>query len=153
MLIGARGLAVAQETIDLQDRNKTIDAGVLNAINQERAARGLGAVSTNEALQTAAQWMAEDMAARHTLDHTDSQRRRLASRLQAFGYENPRLIAENIAEGQETPTAVVNSWMHSPPHRANLLHREARHAGVGHAVNAQGQHYWVVDLGTTFTVP
>jgi uncharacterized protein YkwD len=152
MLIGVRW-AIAQESIDFQDRNKSIDAGVLSVINTERTARGLGAVSGNEVLQTAAQWMAEDMAARHVLDHTDSRHRGLANRLQDFGYENPRFLAENIAEGQETATAVVNSWLHSPPHRANLLHPEARQAGVGHAVNAQGQHYWVVDLGTSFTNP
>ena len=150
MLIGATRLA-GQELIQFQDGNNAIYAGVLSVINAERTARGLGAVSANKVLQTAAQWMAEDMAARHTLDHTDSRHRGLASRLQDFGYENPRLIAENIAEGQDTPTAVVNSWMHSPPHRANLLHPEARHAGVGLAFSAQGQHYWVLDLGTTFT--
>jgi uncharacterized protein YkwD len=152
MLIGATRLA-GQESIQFQDGNNAIDAVVLRVMNAERTARGLGAVSANKVLQTAAQWMAEDMAARHTLDHTDSRHRGLASRLQDFGYENPRLIAENISEGQETPTAVVNSWMHSPPHRANLLHPEARHAGVGHALSAQGQHYWVLELGTTFTNP
>lgn len=150
MLIVATRLT-GQESIEFQDGNRAIDAGVLSVMNAERTARGLVAVSANKILQAAAQWMAEDMAARHTLDHTDSRHRGLASRLRDFGYENPRLIAENIAEGQETPTAVVNSWMHSPPHRANLLHPEARHAGVGHALSAQGQHYWVLDLGTTFT--
>jgi uncharacterized protein YkwD len=152
MLIGV-GRGIAQESIDFQDPNKAIDIGVLSVINTERTARGLGAVSGNEVLQIAAQWMAEDMAAHHTLDHTDSRHRSVANRLQDFGYEYPRLLAENIAEGQETATAVVNSWMHSPPHRANLLHPEVRQAGVGHAVNVQGQHYWVVDLGTAFTNP
>jgi len=104
-------------------------------------------------LQTAAQWMAEDMAARHMLDHTDSRHSGLANRLQDFGYENPRFLAENVAEGQETATAVVNSWMYSPPHRANLLHPDVRQAGDGYALNAQGQHYRVVDRGTAFTNP
>lgn len=61
MLIGVRW-AIAQESIDFRDRNKAIDAGVLSVINTERTARGLGVVSGNEVLQTAAQWMAEDMA-------------------------------------------------------------------------------------------
>jgi uncharacterized protein YkwD len=152
MLIGATRL-VGQESSESQDPNTAVDAGVLSVINAERTSRGLGAVSANEVLQTAAQWMAEDMAVRHMLDHTDSLHRDLASRLQDFGYENPRLSAENIAEGQETPTAVVNSWMHSPPHRANLLHPELRHAGIGQALSTQGQHYWVLDLGTPFTDP
>ena len=151
MLIGVRW-AIAQESIDFQDRNKAIDAGVLSVINTERTARGLGAVSANEMLQT--QRSGWPRIWQHvTCSITLIVHRGFANRLQDFGYENPRLLAENIAEGQETATAVVNSWLHSPPHRANLLHPEARQAGVGHAVNAQGQHYWVVDLGTSFTNP
>lgn len=146
-MLGAIQVAIGQQ-IDSQD-DATI-AGVLRVVNLERTARGLGAVSVNEILQRAAKWMAEDLAASDALDHTDSRHRGLPSRLQAFGYEDPRLLAENVAEGQETPTAVVSSWLHSAPHRANLLHPEVREAGVGHAINSLGQHYWVLDLGTTF---
>ena len=150
VVLGAFQVADGQQ-IDSQDGDKGTVAGVLSVMNAARTARGLGRVSGNEVLHRAAQWMAEELAARDTLDHTDSRHRGVASRLQAFGYENFRLIAENIAEGQETPTAVVNSWMHSPPHRANLLHPGVRQAGIGHAINAQGHHYWVLDLGTAFT--
>ena len=153
IVIGISRWAGGQEWIEFQDRNNAINASVLSVINTERTRQGLGAVSEDELLQNAAQWMADDMAAHHTLDHTDSQHRSVAKRLQDFGYEHPRLMAENIAEGQETATAVVKSWMQSPPHRANLLHPEVRHAGVGHAVNARGEHYWVLDLGTAFTSP
>jgi len=150
VLSGAIQLAPGQQ-IDSDGSDKATVADLLRAMNAERTARRLGAVSGNEVLQRAAQWMAEDLAARDMLDHIDSRHRGLASRLHAFGYENARVLAENIAEGQQTPTAVVNSWMHSPPHRANLLHPEVRQAGAGHAINVQGQHYWVLDLGTAFT--
>ena len=138
---------------DSKDGHNAFVADVLRVTNAERTARGLGTVSENEVLQRAAQWMAEDLAARDTLNHTDSWQRGLAKRLGGFGYENARLLAENIAEGQATPTAVVNSWMQSPPHRGNLLHPEVREAGVGHAINGRGHHYWVLDLGTRFNHP
>lgn len=60
MLVGASQLAISQESIDFQDRNKALDAGVLSLINAEPTARGLGAISGDEVLQTAAQWMAEE---------------------------------------------------------------------------------------------
>lgn len=97
-------------------------------------------------LEKATQWMAHDLAGRQTLDHTDSQQREMATRLLAFGYDRPRLLAENIAEGQETPVDVVNSWLRSPPHRATLLHPEAREAGIGQARSGAGRRYWVLDL-------
>ena len=91
------------------------------------------------------------MARHHTLNHTDSRHRDVAARLEAFGYNRARLMAENIAEGQQTPAAVVKAWLQSPPHRANLLHAEVEEVGVGHAVDPQGRHYWVLDLGAHFT--
>ncbi|WP_447983011.1 CAP domain-containing protein [Nitrospira sp. Nam74] len=82
MLIGISRWAGAQEPIDFQDHNKAIAASVLSVVNTERTRQGLGAVSENEVLQNAAQWMADDMAAHDTLDHTDSQHRSFAKRLQ-----------------------------------------------------------------------
>lgn len=90
--------------------------------------------------------MANDMARRQTLEHTDSQQRDMAARLRAFRYDRPRLFAENIAEGQETSVEVVNSWLRSPPHRANLLHPEVQEAGFGRARSGAGRWYWVLDL-------
>lgn len=124
---------------------------MMSLVNAERTAQGLSAVSANEKLQRAAQWLAEDIATHHRLSHVDSQGHDLAIRVKRYGDHAPRLLAENIAEGQETPSAVVNAWLGSPPHRRNLLEPEAREAGVGHALDPDGQHYWVLDLGSRFT--
>ena len=78
IVIGISRWAGGQEWIEFQDPNNAINASVLSVINTERTRQGLGAVSEDELLQNAAQWMADDMAAHHTLDHTDSQHRRLA---------------------------------------------------------------------------
>ena len=51
--------------------------------------------------------------------------------------------AENIAGGQPTPSAVVNSWMNSSGHRANILDGSLRKIGVGYARGGQYGTYWV----------
>ncbi|MGA7936518.1 MAG: CAP domain-containing protein, partial [Kovacikia sp.] len=50
--------------------------------------------------------------------------------------------AENVAQGQQTPEAVVQSWMNSPHHRDNLLSPGYQDLGVGYANN-----YWTQDFG------
>ena len=54
-----------------------------------------------------------------------------------------RRAAENIAGGQPTPAAVVNSWMNSSGHRANILDGNLRKIGVGYARGGQYGTYWV----------
>jgi uncharacterized protein YkwD len=50
-----------------------------------------------------------------------------------------RSAGENIARGQATPQAVVNAWMNSSGHRANILNSSFTHIGVGYAENGR---YW-----------
>ena len=54
-----------------------------------------------------------------------------------------RRAAENIAGGQPTPAAVVNSWMNSSGHRANIPDGSLRKIGVGYARGGQYGTYWV----------
>lgn len=49
---------------------------------------------------------------------------------------------ENIAMGQSTPQAVVQSWMNSSGHRANILSANFTEIGVGYAKGGTGGHYW-----------
>jgi uncharacterized protein YkwD len=156
--LSGAGIAIPQPPIDSQNASTETIGELLTVINAERSARRLRPVSSNERLQRAAQWMADDMArhqtldmARHqTLDHTDSRHRDVAARLEAFCYNGARLMAENIAKGQKTPDAVVKGWLQSPPHRANLLHPEVQEVGIGRALDQDGGQYWVLDLGVRF---
>ena len=54
-----------------------------------------------------------------------------------------RSAGENIAKGYATPQAVVNGWMNSSGHRANILGSQYTSMGVGYAVSASGKPYWV----------
>lgn len=49
---------------------------------------------------------------------------------------------ENIAAGKSTPEAVMNSWMNSPGHKANMLNSRFTHIGVGYANGGPYRHYW-----------
>ena len=127
-----------------------LERAVVARVNQERQTRGLPLLSPDPALQKAAQWMAEDLARRGQLDHTDSRGRDMKTRLQFFGYHDPHIMAENVAAGPETPETVVEQWLRSRPHRANMLNPDIREVGVGHARNSAGISFWVLDLGTSF---
>jgi uncharacterized protein YkwD len=50
--------------------------------------------------------------------------------------------AENIAAGQTTPQEVVQAWMNSPGHRANILNGNYTYIGVGYAKGGSQRHYW-----------
>ena len=50
---------------------------------------------------------------------------------------------ENIAWGQKSPEQVMNAWMNSDGHRANILNKNFKNIGVGHYVDANGVNYWV----------
>ena len=54
-----------------------------------------------------------------------------------------RSAGENIARGQKTPSSVMDSWMNSSGHRANILSSSYSSIGVGYAVADDGRAYWV----------
>ena len=58
--------------------------------------------------------------------------------MKSFGISY-RTAGENIAKGYATPQAVVNAWMHSPGHRANILNATYTRIGVGYV---EGGNYW-----------
>ena len=78
----------------------------------------------------AAQGHSEDMRQRDYFDHVGPDGRTPMQRVQSAGVE-VSAVAENIAHGQPTAVAVLESWLGSPGHRRNLLNCEYTHHGVG----------------------
>ena len=68
------------------------------------------------------------------------------TRVQATGYTAP--VGENIAWGWRTPADVMNAWMNSAPHKANILNCSARAIGVGLAYASNGTSYWTQEFGS-----
>jgi uncharacterized protein YkwD len=145
------GTPFSQERVQMGPEQERPAQDVIHIANAERSARGLGSLEEHPALRKAAEWMAGDMARHDYFNHTDSRGRNIADRLRAFGYEDARLMAENIGKGAESAQAAVQNWLSSPPHRRNLLDPEMREVGVGYAVDPRDRRlYWVLDLGARF---
>ena len=100
--------------------------------NKERANKSLSLLVPNDTLTFYAQNHAEVMASRDKLYHSD-----ISDLLGRFG-----LVGENIAFGQENEETVVDSWMHSTGHRANILNAQFTQVGFGVA-EKNNRLYWV----------
>ncbi|GAA3020357.1 sigma-70 family RNA polymerase sigma factor [Streptomyces fulvorobeus] len=99
-------------------------------VNSERAKEGCGAVRSNQRLATAAAGHSADMAARDYFSHTAPDGSDPGDRITAAGYRWST-YGENIAKGQRTAADVMDSWMKSPGHRANILNCSFEEIGVG----------------------
>ena len=128
---------------------------VLELINEERARNGLGPLVATETLDAAAAWLAADLSTIDGLDHTDTLGRSLRDRLNAFDYPSNSTIRENIAAGYATPEKVVEGWISSPGHYANILADEAEAAGIAlyEAPGTTYRYFWVMDFGSVTDSP
>src|SRR4051794_4908071 len=124
---------------------------VLNLVNQNRAASGLGPLKLSPTLTNAALWKSRHMAYFQYMQHDDPAppvARTWYDRVLTCGYSPNSGAGENIAYGYQTPDAVMSAWMNSAGHRANILNGSYRAIGVGVAASASGLLYWTQDFGT-----
>ncbi|KUO07627.1 CAP domain-containing protein [Streptomyces sp. DSM 15324] len=119
-------------------------AEVFALVNEERAKVGCSALSANSALSELAERFSDDMAARGFFDHTDPDGKTPWDRAAAAGISS--LGGENIARGQADAAAVMEAWMNSPGHRANILNCDFKTLGVGVHFGPGGP-WWTQDFG------
>ena len=119
---------------------------VLRLVNAERAKAGCGALTVDSRLAAAASAHSADMAANEYFSHTGRNGSDVADRVEAAGY-NWSSVGENIAKGQPTPAAVMQAWMTSSGHRANILNCRFRNIGIGLANDGRSP-VWTQDFGT-----
>ncbi|MGW6021797.1 CAP domain-containing protein [Streptomyces sp. NPDC055099] len=120
------------------------EADVLTLVNQERAKVGCSPVSGDAALAALAGDFSSDMAERDFFDHTDPDGATPWDRAEKAGISD--LGGENIARGQANAQSVMDAWMNSPGHRANILNCDYKTLGVG-AHFAPGGPWWTQDFG------
>jgi uncharacterized protein YkwD len=108
---------------------------VLALVNVQRAAAGCGALTADPALADVARAHSADMRDRGFFDHVNPDGLDPFERAARAGLE---AHAENIAYGQPDPAAVMESWMTSAGHRANILNCDLTRLGVGVAQGAGG---------------
>lgn len=114
---------------------------VLKLVNKERAKAGRKALKLDASLNRAAKVRAKEITEVFSHDRPDGSSCFSIMKEMGISY---RAVGENIAAGQPTPEEVVNSWMNSEGHRANILSDDFEKLGVGY-VKAGGayKHYWV----------
>lgn len=110
---------------------------VVDLVNVERGKAGCGPVGNEPRLASAAQSHSDDMADRSYFDHASPEGNHADHRIEAAGY-SWSTWGENIARGQKDPAAVMESWMNSPGHRANILNCSFKQLGVGVRTGANG---------------
>ncbi|MGW2782607.1 CAP domain-containing protein [Streptomyces populi] len=119
---------------------------VIALTNTERASAGLAPLTADVRLTVAAQAHSADMVARDFYAHTSPEGGRPWDRAAAAGCAH-RAIGENIACGQRSPAEVVQGWMDSPGHRANILEPDFTHIGIGLAGGGRAGTYWTQLFG------
>jgi uncharacterized protein YkwD len=122
-------------------------AQVVDLINAHRTQVGLRPLSVSPILTSVATWKARHMAAYGYMAHDDPgppAPRTASDRMAACGYPSATW-GENIAMGYATPQAVVDGWLASPGHRANI--ERADYVATGVAAAGTDQLYWSESFG------
>ena len=114
------------------------EAEVIRLVNEIRAENGLKPLTANWELSRVARYKSQDMADKHYFSHTSPTYGSPFQMMKSFGLSY-RTAGENIAYGQRTPQQVVDAWMNSSGHRANILNSSYTQIGVGYV--AKG-NYW-----------
>ena len=121
---------------------------IVDLVNRERAAAGVGPVSLHPALTSAAQAHSNYQASVNTMTHSSANGASGGQRMAAAGYAW-RAWAENIAAGQQDAASAMAAWMGSTEgHRENILNPRYTDMGVGLAYSANGTPYWTQDFAS-----
>ena len=121
------------------EENLSFAKQVVNLVNEERAKAGVSALVLDETLASAAMVRATEIET--SFSHTRPDGRSFSTVLSDMGIQYRR-SGENIAWGQQSPKAVMEDWMNSKGHRANILNPNFTKIGVGYRKNAAGRTYW-----------
>ncbi len=116
---------------------------LLNLVNSARSQNGLGALSLDDHLNWAAEKHSNWMMVSNTFSHDNWYEEIIESGFQGTSF------GQNIAAlGYPTPASVMDGWMNSPGHRANILKSSYGHMGVSCLQNSAGTRWWTQDFGS-----
>lgn len=115
---------------------------VVNLTNEERRQHGLDPLELNEELSKVAKEKSRDMHENQYFDHQSPTYGSPFTMMNEFGFDYAA-AGENIAAGQVSPEEVVEAWMNSEGHRANILNDAYDEIAVGY-LDSDGEYvtYW-----------
>ena len=114
------------------------EAEVVRLVNEIRVKNGLSPLTQDWQLSRVARYKSQDMRDRGYFSHTSPTYGSPFNMMKSFGITY-KTAGENIAKGYGSPKAVVDGWMNSPGHRANILNKSFTHIGVGYVASG---NYW-----------
>lgn len=120
---------------------RAMEQEVLKLVNRARAENGLNPLLWADDLADIARAHSADMIERGFFSHTNPDGQSPFDRIKSNGISY-RAAAENIAYGQPDAEAVMNSWMNSAGHRANILNENLKEIGIGAVKDSNGTVYW-----------
>lgn len=135
------------QTIHIPTQDATVqryEQEVIRLVNEIRAENGLPALTYNWELSRVARYKSQDMKDNRYFSHTSPVYGSPFEMMRSFGIAY-RSAGENIARGYATPQAVVNGWMNSSGHRANILNASFTQIGVGYV--AEGSYWTQMFIG------
>ena len=115
---------------------------VIELVNEKRASAGLDKLSLNKSLDEIAQFRAQDMFKNNYFSHNSPNYGTFGDLADDFGYRESTM-GENIAKGQCTPQEVVEDWINSSGHKANILRDKYEDIGIGIVEYQPGKFIWV----------
>lgn len=119
----------------------SVEDEVIRLVNAERKKAGLSPVTKNWEASRVARIKSQDMIDNNYFAHNSPVYGTPFQMLKNFGLSY-RYAGENIAKGQTSPQAVMNAWMNSSGHKANILNKNYTQIGVGLAKSKNGTYYW-----------
>lgn len=150
---GTAGSTPAEEETPAEDTGSepadtvaAYEQEVFDLVNQIREENGLEPFVYNETLAETARAHSQDMIDRNFFDHTNPDGKSPFDRMRDNGLSYS-MAAENIAVGYPSPEAVVEGWMNSEGHRANIL-GDCKELGVGLALGGSYGYYWTQCFAT-----
>jgi uncharacterized protein YkwD len=120
----SNGVVVEAAAAAVPAGTSSLEADIIAQTNMHRARSGLPPLSADPGLMNSARAHASWMASNNRFQHTAA------------------IVIENIAMGQTRAPEVLNDWMGSPGHRANILRAGITSIGVGAYTGSNGQTYW-----------
>lgn len=141
-------------TFVLANASEISPDNIVKLVNAERTLNGLNPVKINAELQNAAISKSQDMVYRNYFDHYAFGQTPWMFILRA-GY-NYSVAGENLAKGFNSSEGVVNAWMNSPAHKANILNPNYQEIGVGVVKGTYSENGQTMDTTLTtemFAVP
>ena len=129
---------VGDKIIISENEQQAVEEQVVSLVNKERAKAGLAPLTIDWELARVAKYKSQDMHDKKYFSHTSPTYGSPFDMMKNFGISY-KSAGENIAKGQRTATQVMEAWMNSSGHRANIMDAKYTHIGVGFVEDG---YYW-----------